>query len=249
MSLRTLLPPVVAATALALLGYVVLASGSGSRDLPVAAPAGPAVAPTAPAEPAPAMSPAAAQGRSLGATVSSDWLSATAAKAGIPAPALRGYATAQLRLAGDDAGCHLGWTTLAGIGWVESQHGTFGGRTLGEDGVPSAPILGPTLDGSAGVAAIPTDQGEWAQAAGPMQFIPSTWSGWASDGDGDGVTNVQDLDDAAYAAGRYLCASGPLSSGAGWAKAVFSYNHSQAYVDQVYAAAQVYAQRTASVVE
>jgi membrane-bound lytic murein transglycosylase B len=130
---------------------------------------------------------------------------------------------------------------------VESQHGTFQGRALGEDGRSSSPIHGPTLDGSGDVAAIPSggdSAGDWAKAAGPMQFIPSTWSTWASDGDGDGMAEVQDLDDAAYAAGRYLCASGDLATSAGWARGVFSYNHSQAYVNQVYAAAQAYASRT-----
>jgi membrane-bound lytic murein transglycosylase B len=161
-------------------------------------------------------------------------------------PALRAYATAQLRLAAEQPECHVGWTTLAGIGWVESQHGGYGGRTLGVDGRPSSPILGPTLDGSDDVAAIPDEEGGWAQAAGPMQFIPSTWARWGADGDEDGVVDVEDLDDAAYAAARYLCASGSLASGAGWARAVFSYNHSQAYVDQVYAAAQAYAGRTGS---
>jgi membrane-bound lytic murein transglycosylase B len=77
-----------------------------------------------------------------------------------------------------------------------------------------------------------------------MQFIRSTWSTWASDGDGDGITDVQDLDDAAYAAGRYLCASGDLATSSGWARGVFSYNHSQAYVDEVYGAARTYATRT-----
>ena len=56
---------------------------------------------------------------------------ATAAAAGIPVPAVRAYATAQLA---EPTGCDVGWTTLAGIGWVESQHGTIDGRTLGADG-------------------------------------------------------------------------------------------------------------------
>ncbi len=46
-------------------------------------------------------------------------------------------------------------------------------------------------------------------------------------------------------AARYLCADGhDLASGAGWADAVFSYNHSQSYIDDVYAAATAYAERT-----
>ena len=47
------------------------------------------------------------------------------------------------------------------------------------------------------------------------------------------------------AAARYLCADGhDLTTGAGWADAVFSYNHAQAYVDAVHAAATSYAERT-----
>ena len=80
-----------------------------------------------------------------------------------------------------------------------------------------------------------------------MQFLPSTWSTWASDGDGDGRQDPQDLDDASLAAARYLCASGQdLATGAGWSAAVRSYNHSDAYVREVYGAASAYGDRTAS---
>ncbi len=64
------------------------------------------------------------------------------------------------------------------------------------------------LDGSGDVAAVPGEAGTWQRATGPLQFIPSTWERWGSDGDGDGVADPQDIDDAAYAAARYLCASG-----------------------------------------
>ena len=65
------------------------------------------------------------------------------------------------------------------------------------------------------------------------------------DGDGDGVENPQDVDDAAMAAARYLCASGDdLATATGWSAAVFSYNHSNDYVTAVYDAAKAYADRT-----
>ena len=178
------------------------------------------------------------------------WVSATAEAAGVPETALRAYATAQLRV---ERACALGWTTLAGIGWVESQHGTIGGRVLQSDGVSSTRILGPALDGKGAVAAIPATpestmwhgNDRWDHAVGPMQFIPTTWDIWGSDGDGDGVSDPNDLDDAAYAAARYLCADGnDLASGQGWSDAIFSYNHAQSYVDSVYAAALAYADRT-----
>ncbi|MBZ5739727.1 lytic transglycosylase domain-containing protein [Nocardioides mangrovi] len=177
------------------------------------------------------------------------WVTRTAAASGIPEPAVRAYANAQLA---EPDGCDVGWTTLAGIGWVESHHGTIGGRTLGADGHSSTPVLGPALDGHkfAAIRATPEStvwHGDptWDHAVGPLQFIPSTWETWGSDGDGDGIADPNDIDDAAYAAARYLCADGhDLASGAGWADAIFSYNHDQSYVDDVYAAASAYAERT-----
>jgi membrane-bound lytic murein transglycosylase B len=174
------------------------------------------------------------------------WVQETAASTGLAAPAVRAYATASVRLAAEQPGCRLGWSTLAGIGEVESGHGTFGGRTLLADGRPSAPIVGPALDGRGPVAAIRATgsatalHGDvtWDHAVGPLQFLPSTWARWGGDGDGDGIADPQDLDDAAYAAGRYLCAGGgDLSQGESWQQAVLSYNHSASYVAAVYAAA------------
>jgi membrane-bound lytic murein transglycosylase B len=177
--------------------------------------------------------------------VSGRWVSHTAAASGISAPAMRAFGVATLRSTAEDPGCHLAWTTLAGIGWVESQQGTIGGRILGADGRPDRPITGVPLDGSGKVAQVPNGSGGYQRAVGPMQFIPSTWQTWASDGDGDGVADPQDLDDAAYAAARYLCASGDdLATGAGWSAAVLSYNHSDDYVRAVYDAAKTYAART-----
>jgi membrane-bound lytic murein transglycosylase B len=178
------------------------------------------------------------------------WLSRTARRAGLPEPALRAYARAMLM---SPDGCDVGWTTLAGIGWVESQHGTIGGRTLEADGHSSTPILGPALDGSGGFAAIRATpettawHGDpaWDHAVGQMQFIPSTWEQWGADGDGDGAADPNDIDDAAYTAARYLCADGnDLTSSTGWSGSVFSYNHSSTYVADVHAAATVYAERT-----
>jgi membrane-bound lytic murein transglycosylase B len=177
-------------------------------------------------------------------SVSAQWVDRTAAATGVPAPAMRAYGAATLRAAREDPSCRLGWTTLAGVGWVESQQGTIGGRTLRDDGTSSAPIAGPALDGSSEFAAVPDSSGGWARALGPMQFIPSTWEQWAADGDADGRADPQDIDDAAVAAARYLCASGgDLSTGDGWSAAIYSYNHSADYVRAVYDAAQAYAAR------
>jgi hypothetical protein len=193
------------------------------------------------ADPSPRSSSANAGGH---VTASPEWVTQTAARTGVPEAAVRAYGTATILEAREDPSCHLGWTTLAGLGWVESQQGTIDGRTLESDGRPSSPITGPPLDGTGDVAAIEAPDGGWARALGPMQFLPSTWEDWAADGDGDGRTDPQDIDDAALAAAGYLCASGgDLTTGSGWSAAVYSYNHSADYVRAVYDAAQTYASR------
>jgi membrane-bound lytic murein transglycosylase B len=172
------------------------------------------------------------------------WLRTTAAATGIPERALDAYATATLRLSTDQPGCGLGWNTLAAIGAIESGHGSHGGAVLGDDGVARPPILGPRLDGSRFMRIADSDGGaldgdaEVDRAVGPFQFIPQTWARWGSDGDGDGVADPHDMTDAALSAGRYLCSYGDLSGVDGWRRAVFAYNHDDAYVDGVAARAQ-----------
>jgi hypothetical protein len=148
---------------------------------------------------------------------------------GIPGVMLGAYQRAARLLAASQAGCHLSWSVLAGIGRIESGHASGGrvdatGNTLGS-------ILGPRLDGSPGIAAIPdTDHGVldgdtvWDRAVGPMQFIPSSWRQW-------GVGNPNNIYDSTLAAGRYLCAGDiNLSDPAQLQAAVYRYNHSASYV-------------------
>lgn len=177
------------------------------------------------------------------------WADRMAAPTSIPARALVAYGNAELILRSTTPGCHVSWTTLAGIGRVESNHGQFAGAVLGEDGRPSKPIIGVPLDGSAGVRAIPdTDGGAFDgnpqldHAVGPMQFIPGTWRKWASDGNLDGRADPQQIDDAALSAARYLCAGGRnLATADGWWAAVFSYNNSVPYGQKVFGLADGYA--------
>lgn len=182
--------------------------------------------------------------------VDADWLTTTSEASGVPVIAIRAYARAELMA---PRACGIGWTTLAGIGWVESQHGLLGGRVLRDDGHSSSLILGPALDGTGDVLAIrATAQSRrwhgdrrWDHAFGPMQFISGTWATWQSDGDGDGIADPNDLDDAAYAAARYLCAGGrDLTGATGWTTAVLSYNNARSYLAAVRTAATEYADRS-----
>jgi hypothetical protein len=201
--------------------------------------------------PDPAPNGVAAGGEPTGGSRLAGWAARFASATGIPARPLQAYAEAEIVLAGQRPGCHLSWSTLAGIGSVESNHGRHGGASVGADGRTTPPIFGPPLDGSGGNRAIrDTDGGTldgdrvWDRAVGPMQFIPSTWDHWGVRASGDGTApDPQNIDDAALAAARYLCAGGQdLSSGTGWWRAVLSYNHTTGYAQLVYAAAVRYGQ-------
>jgi membrane-bound lytic murein transglycosylase B len=187
-----------------------------------------------------------------GERIAASWLSDVSQQTDIGTVALEAYALASVRLAREQPTCHVGWTTLAGIGAIESGHGTYSGSRLRADGTTSRPILGPALDGSSGMARIPSDaqsekwhgDSRWDHAVGPMQFIPSTWRKWGADGSHDGTADPNNVFDAAYSAGRYLCAGGrDLRTGEGWTQAIFSYNHSDDYVRSVVKRANSYVKR------
>ena len=81
-----------------------------------------------------------------------------------------------------------------------------------------------------------------AGAEGPMQFEPSTWAMWGTDGFGQtGTPDIWNPLDAVPSAARLLCASGGGSS-ATLPGAIFSYNHATWYVNEVLALAAEYAQ-------
>lgn len=233
-------------------GAVLVPRPTTTGPAPATSPAPPA--PQAPASGATTVTPNAPPAATPTATptpglvVDPVWLADTARRAGLPQPALRAYALATLAAPGS---CRIAWNTLAGIGWVESQHGTMDGRTLLEDGHSDRPVVGPALDGGrfAAIRATPRStrwHGDptWDHAVGPLQFIGSTWKTWGRDGDLDGVADPFDLDDAAATAVAYLCADGhDLTTPSGWSGAVFGYNHSDDYVKNVYGAAAEYAAR------
>jgi hypothetical protein len=170
-------------------------------------------------------------------------IATAASAAGIPENALAAYQRAATVLAGADPACGLDWTLLAAIGRVESNHGRFGGNVLDASGVATPGIFGIPLDGTSGTALISdTDAGQYDgdpvfdRAVGPMQFIPTTWSIVGVDGDGDGLRNPQDIDDAALATGVYLCSgTESLTTAEGLHDAIFRYNNSEDYVSLVLA--------------
>jgi hypothetical protein len=134
--------------------------------------------------------------------------------------------------------CRIPVMLLAAIGEVESS--SLRGRRLdaSHDAVP--PVRGPALTGGSYAAIRDSDGGRydgdpvWDRAVGPMQFIPATWRIWGADGNGDGIRDPQNIEDAALAAAGYLCAGGrDLSQAADLRAAVLSYNHSQRYLSTV----------------
>ena len=115
------------------------------------------------------------------------------------------------------------WPVLAAIGAIESDHGRS-----------TAPGV------HSGVNA-------FGCCAGPMQVNvangpPSTWQSYATDGNHDGKKDPYSAADAIASAARYLRV---LLDGArgNIARAVFGYNHSPAYVQDVLARTRAYSSR------
>ncbi len=119
----------------------------------------------------------------------------------------------------------LPWTVLAAIGTVESDNG--------QSNLPGV------HSGS-----------NAAGAEGPMQFEPATFAEYAQPVPPGGADPPSPYDptDAVYAAARLLCANG-ASGGANLAGAIYAYNHSTSYVQQVLALAQSYAGGPAGAVD
>ncbi|MCP5028813.1 MAG: peptidoglycan DD-metalloendopeptidase family protein [Actinomycetia bacterium] len=138
----------------------------------------------------------------------------------------------------------LPWTVIAGIGKVESNHGRYRGAAIAPNGRVTPPIIGIPLNGAPGTAAIrDTDNGQldndpvWDRAIGPFQFIPSSWAIFGVDGNRDGTADPQNVYDAVPTAVKHLCPDGQLTD---IDAAIFSYNHSTAYVQLVLQWADTY---------
>ncbi|MCL4313801.1 MAG: lytic transglycosylase domain-containing protein [Actinobacteria bacterium] len=109
----------------------------------------------------------------------------------------------------------LSWSILAAIGSIES-----------DNGMSSLPGVN---SGS-----------NYMGAEGPMQFEPATFLAYATVGPGGAVPpNPYNPVDAVYTAATMLCANG-ASNPSGLEAAVYDYNHSLRYVEQVLAIAKQY---------
>ncbi len=76
-------------------------------------------------------------------------------------------------------------------------------------------------------------RGSWAGAFGLSQFLPSSYLKLAVDGNADGTVNLFDVRDAAHSIGHYLSDAGWNKSKKSQQRAVYNYNHSDAYVNAV----------------
>ncbi|MEP6478220.1 MAG: lytic transglycosylase domain-containing protein [Rhodoglobus sp.] len=222
-------------TVMVVLAPQLLTAGSGDGDgrPPYAAPAPLPPLSTAPTLPGTAGMPDA------------DWVATTSAATGIPERALAAYAGAALQEAQLSPECGIGWNTLAAIGKVESDHGRHDGSSVAANGTVTPAIYGVPIGDDTDKGAV-DGTAKNDRAAGPMQFTPESWASWATDANGDGTLDIQNLDDSAMSAANYLCrASGELVTQPGWRAAIAAYNSAPSYAVAVASAANKYAKAAA----
>jgi cell wall-associated NlpC family hydrolase len=104
---------------------------------------------------------------------------------------------------------------LAGIGKVECDHGRNPDPACWKEGATNA-----------------------AGAGGPMQFLATTWQEYGLAANGNGTADRWNPADAIVSAANFLKANGAPEN---IEAALFAYNHSDAYVQQVLAWAGLYA--------
>ncbi|MDR3664867.1 MAG: hypothetical protein P4L86_31510 [Mycobacterium sp.] len=178
-----------------------------------------------------------------------DWAANLAPSLGIPVIALEAYGYAARVAEVENPKCHIAWTTLAGIGMVESHHGTYRGAVIAANGDVTPPIRGVPLDGTMNNLRIPdSDDGRLDndasvdRAMGPMQFISDTWRLYGVDANNTGFASPDNIDDATLSAAGYLCYRGKdLSTPRGWMDALHAYNMSDDYARAVRDWATAYA--------
>ena len=173
------------------------------------------------------------------------WAAEHAVALRIPIIALEAYAYAARVAEVENPKCQISWTTLAGIGQVESRHGTYRGATLAANGDVRPPIRGVRLDGTGGtlriVDTVADAEPVTVRAMGPMQFIPETWREYGVAAN-DAIASPDNIDDAALSAAGYLCWRGKnLKTAKGWLTALRAYNNSLTYARSVRDWATAYA--------
>lgn len=87
-----------------------------------------------------------------------------------------------------------------------------------------------------------------AGARGLMQFMPRTFAAYGVDGSGDGRRDIHNDADSIYSAANYLTKSGVTNGQKGVIDALWAYNHSTSYRNDVLYYAWAYARRTGIVV-
>jgi hypothetical protein len=112
------------------------------------------------------------------------------------------------------------WEVLAAVGKVECDHGRHPHAACRQRGVEN-----------------------YAGAGGPMQFLASTWRRYGIDADQDGIADRWNPADAIVSAANYLAASGATDD---LEAALYAYNPTEAYVDEVLAWAEHYHEATAA---
>ena len=112
-------------------------------------------------------------------------------------------------------GFDVPWEVLAGIGKVECDHGQNPDPACWKEGAVNS-----------------------AGAGGPMQFLAPTWQTYGTAASGSGTPDRWNAADAIVSAANFLKQNGAPEN---IAQAVFAYNHSDAYVQQVLAWAGLYA--------
>lgn len=154
--------------------------------------------------------------------------------------------------------CHLDWSVLAGIGRVESDHGTLdvagGTHRVTAQGQVRPALFGAPLDGRSGRGRVPdTDAGRldrqrrWDAPVGPMALLPQLWEQVAVDADGDGRRDPQDLDDATLGTAVALCGGGSdLRDARALDRELRSFDNAHGFARVVVAVASRYAEQYAA---
>lgn len=135
---------------------------------------------------------------------------------------------------------------IGGIAEIESS--AIAGRQIAENGDVTPHIIGPAI----GYA--DTDGGKWDglsgedRAVGGGQFLPSTWTAYGLDANGDGVADPHNIYDVFAGTANYICGDSPvdLSDEKQLRAAIYRYNHSQAYVEDVLAQIRKFEAATAA---